>query len=178
MTYFSKIYKEKLVPDLMQKHSIENIHRVPKIEKITVSMGLGADGSDKRLLEAAMNELAAITTRKPAYAKAKKSIASFKLRAGQIIGIYVTLRGAAMYEFIERLVYLTLPRVHDFRGFRKSAIDSSNNFSFGIKDHLVFTELSYDKIAKNRGLNVAITIKSHDKSHTLDLLKGLHFPIK
>ena len=178
MTYFSDLYNNKIVPDLVKSFSIKNRHLIPKIKKITISMGLGADGSDKKLLEGAHNELMLITGRKPVTTKAKKSISGFKLREGQNVGLYVTLRGKIMYEFLERLVYLALPRIHDFKSFSSRSFDDKFNFSFGIPDHLVFSELSYDKIVKNRGLNVAINISSSSIDEAKALLVGFNLPIK
>lgn len=174
---FSDLYKESVVPSLKKKYNISNAHLVPKIKQVVISMRFN-DKDTKNDVSAALSELALISGRKPAYSKAKKSISSFKLREGQMVGAYVTLRGKVMYEFLERLVYLVLPRVHDFKGFKASSLDDQFNFSFGIKDHLVFNELSYDKIAKQRGLNVAINISASSKEESVDLLRGFFIPIK
>ena len=133
---------------------------------------------DKKLFAAAMNELSLITGRKPAYSVAKNSISNFKIREGQKIGLFVTLRGEIMYEFLERLVYLVLPRVHNFRGFSSKSFDNCFNFSFGIKDCLVFNELSYDKVAKSRGLNVSFDIRAFSKVEAIELLRGFKLPIR
>ena len=179
MTYFKDLYKTKISQDLRKKYDIKNPHCVPKISKIVISAGLGKDGGDKKIFEGTMNELALITGRKPCYRKSKRAIASFNLKENQIVGAHVTLRGDVMYEFLERLVYLSLPRVHDFKGFSKKSFDKHNNFAFGIKDHLIFNELSYDTIVKNRGLNIMFTIENaKTKDQAYDLLCGFEFPIK
>ena len=179
MTYFEELYKNKISKDLTVKYKIANPHCVPVISKIIVSAGLGSEGGDKKVFDGVSNELARITGRKPCFRKSKKAIAAFKLKEKQIVGLHVTLRGKMMYEFLERLVFLALPRVHDFRGFSRDAFDKYNNFAFGIKDHLIFCELSYDTIVKNRGLNIMFTIKNADsKDKAYDLLRGFSFPIK
>ena len=179
MGYFKDLYKTKISQDLRKKYDIKNPHCVPKISKIVISAGLGKDGGDKKIFEGTMNELALITGRKPCYRKSKRAIASFNLKENQIVGVHVTLRGDVMYEFLERLVYLSLPRVHDFKGFSRKSFDKHNNFAFGIKDHLIFNELSYDTIVKNRGLNIMFTIENaKTKDQAYDLLCGFEFPIK
>ena len=179
MVYFKDLYKTKISQDLKKKYDIKNPHCVPKISKIVVSAGLGKDGGDKKIFEGTMNELALITGRKPCYRKSKRAIASFNLKENQIVGAHVTLRGDVMYEFLERLVYLSLPRVHDFKGFSRKSFDKHNNFAFGIKDHLIFNELNYDTIVKNRGLNIMFTIENaKTKDQAYDLLCGFEFPIK
>ena len=179
MTYFEELYKNKISVDLKKKYSISNPHCVPKITKIVVSAGIGKDGGDKKIFDGTVNELALITGRKPCYRKSKRAIAGFNLKENQMVGLFVTLRGKIMYEFLERLVYLALPRVHDFKGFSKKSFDEHNNFAFGIKDHLIFNELSYDTIVKSRGLNIMITIKNAvSKEQACDLLNGFEFPVK
>ena len=179
MGFFKDLYKTKITEDLKKKYSIKNPHCVPSIEKIVVSAGLGKDGDDKKYFDAVCNEVATITGRKPCYRKSKRAIAGFSLKENQCIGIFTTLRGERMYEFLERLVYIALPRIHDFKGFKRTSFDKKNNFAFGIKDHLIFNELSYDTIAKNRGLNIMFHIKNADtKDKAVDLLKGFNFPIK
>lgn len=179
MTYFEELYKNKISKDLVNKYGIKNPHMIPEITKIVVSAGLGKDAGDKKVFEGVSNEIARITGRKPCFRKSKRAIAGFNLKENQIIGLFVTLRGKIMYEFLERLVFLTLPRVHDFKGFSSKSFDKHNNFAFGIKDHLVFNELTYDTIVKNRGLNIMLTIKNADfKDKAIDLLNGFSFPIK
>jgi len=177
--YFDELYKNEISKFLISKYGIKNPHCVPQITKITVSVGLGTDGGDKRIFEGTCNELARITGRKPCYRKSRKAIAGFNLKENQIIALFVTLRGKIMYEFLERLVFLTLPRVHDFRGFSRKSFDKSNNLAFGIKDHLVFNELSYDSIIRSRGLNIMFTISNgNSQDMVVDLLNGFSFPIK
>ena len=179
MSYFETLYKTKISNDLIKKYNIKNPHCIPYIEKIVVSAGIGKDGGDKKVFDGTMNELSLITGRKPCYRKSKKAIAGFNLKENQMVGLFVTLRGEIMYEFLERLIYLSLPRVHDFKGFSKKSFDKNNNFAFGIKDHLIFNELSYDSIVKTRGLNVMLTIKNADtQEKAYDLLSGFEFPIK
>ena len=178
-TYFEDLYKGKIAKDLVNKYGIKNPHCIPKISKIVVVAGLGKEGGDKKVFEGTCDELARITGRKPCYRKAKRSIAGFNLKENQIVSVFVTLRGKAMYEFLERLVFLALPRVHDFKGFTRKGMDKNNNFAFGVKDHLIFNELSYDTIVKNRGLNIMFTIEnSVSQDQSCDLLQGFSFPIR
>lgn len=179
LSYFESLYKDKISKELISKYNIKNVHCVPKITKIVVSAGLGKDGGDKKIFEGTSNELARITGRKPCFRKSRKAVAGFNLKENQIIGMFVTLRGRLMYEFLERLIFLALPRVHDFKGFSRNSFDKQNNFAFGIKDHLIFNELSYDTIVKSRGLNIMFTIKNADsKDKAVDLLNGFSFPIR
>lgn len=179
MTYFEKLYRDKISIDLAKKYNILNPHCLPRIEKVVVSTGLGKDGGDKKIFDGAVNELALITGRRPCYRKSKRAIAGFSLKENQMVGLFVTLRGKVMYEFLERLVYLALPRVHDFKGFSVQSFDKYNNFAFGIKDHLIFNELSYDTIVKPRGLNIMFTIvNAVTRQQAFDLLDGFEFPIK
>lgn len=178
-SYFESLYKDHISKALMIGFNIKNPHCVPKIVKVVVSAGLGRDGGDKKVFEGTCDELARITGHKPCFRKSKKAVAGFNLKENQIIGAFVTLRGRIMYEFLERLIFLALPRVHDFKGFSRSSFDKCNNFAFGIKDHLIFNELSYDTIVKNRGLNVMLTIKNaKSQDEAVKLLSGFGFPIK
>jgi len=179
VTYFENLYKSKISVDLANKYGIKNPHCIPNISKIVLSVGLGKDGNDKKVIEGVSDELARITGRKPCFRKSKKAIAGFNLKENQMVGLFVTLRGKIMYEFLERLVFLALPRVHDFKGFLDKAFDKRNNFAFGIKDRLIFNELSYDTVVKNGGLNIMFTIKNADSiEKAVDLLSGFSFPIK
>ena len=176
---FEKLYKDNISKSLMADFNIKNPHCVPKISKIVVSAGLGKDGGDKKVFEGTCDEIARITGRKPCFRKSKKAIAGFSLKENQIVGAFVTLRGKIMYEFLERLIFLALPRVHDFKGFSRRSFDKHNNFAFGVKDHLIFNELSYDTIVKNRGLNIMLTIKNaKSQDEAVKLLSGFSFPIK
>ena len=171
-------YKNEIVAKLMNKLSLKNKHDVPKIVKIILNMGLGEDASDGKKLKACADDLALIAGQKPVITKFKKSISNFKTRKGSNAGIKVTLRSDKMYEFIDRLVNIALPRIKDFRGLSSKGIDNSYNYSFGIKEHIVFPEVNFDKVDKIRGLDITIVIKSMDKNHSFELLKKLNFPFK
>ena len=170
-------YKNEIVSKLMSKLSLKNKHDVPKIDKIILNMGLGEDASDGKKLKACSDDMALIAGQKPIVTKFKKSISNFKTRKGSNAGIKVTLRAQKMYEFIDRLINIALPRIKDFRGLSSKGIDSSNNFSFGIKEHIVFPEVNFDKVDKIRGLDVTIVTSSKNKEGTLELLKEFNFPL-
>ena len=179
-TYFEDLYKNKISKDLIAKYGIKNVHCVPQLQKIVVSAGLSKDTGNKKIFEATCNEIARITGHKPCYRKSRKAIAGFNLKENQIISVFVTLRGKMMYEFLERLVFISLTRIHDFKGIPLKSFDGKNSISFGIKDHLIFVELSYKTIEQNRGINITFTFKNVDGSveKLLDLLRGFNFPIK
>ena len=170
-------YEKEIVSKLMGKLSLKNKHEVPKITKIILNMGLGEDASDGKKLKACLDDLAMISGQKPIITKFKKSISNFKTRKGSNAGAKVTLRSYKMYEFIDRLVNIALPRIKDFRGLSASGIDHSNNYSFGIKEHIVFPEVNFDKVDKIRGLDITIVISSSSKKGTLELLKEFNFPL-
>tara|TARA_B100000575_G_scaffold286292_1_gene282831 strand:- start:960 stop:1511 length:552 start_codon:yes stop_codon:yes gene_type:complete len=170
-------YDKEIVDKLMNKLSLKNRHNVPKIEKIILNMGLGEDASDGKKLKACVDDMALISGQKPIITKFKKSISNFKTRKGSNAGVKVTLRSYKMYEFVDRLVNIALPRIKDFRGLSAKGIDSSNNYSFGIKEHIVFPEVNFDKVDKIRGLDVTIVTTSKNKEGTLELLKEFNFPI-
>ena len=170
-------YEKEIVTKLMTKLSVKNKHEVPKIEKIILNMGLGEDGNDNKKLKACLDDMALIAGQKPIITKFKKSISNFKTRKGSNAGVKVTLRSNKMYEFIDRLINIALPRIKDFRGLSSKGIDDSNNYSFGIKEHIVFPEVNFDKVEKIRGLDVTIVTNSKSKSGTLELLKEFNFPI-
>lgn len=179
MTFLENEYHSKSVPMLKERFGITNPHSVPRIEKLVVSMRLGREAADKRAIESGINELALITGRKPAQSRARKSIAGFKLREGQVIGAYCTLRKKDAYRMLENLIYLSLPRIRDFKGFSSSMFDKGMNFNFGVSDHLIFQELSYDKVYKTRGLDVSIVIKNaKTKEMAVSLLQSLNFPVR
>ena len=161
----------------MGKLSLKNKHEVPKIKKIILNMGLGEDGSDGKKLKACADDMSLIAGQKPVITKFKKSISNFKTRKGSNAGVKVTLRANKMYEFVDRLINIALPRIKDFRGLTSKGIDSSNNFSFGIKEHIVFPEVNFDKVDKIRGLDITIVTTSSSKAGTLELLKEFNFPI-
>tara|TARA_B100000941_G_C28439816_1_gene519032 strand:+ start:524 stop:1075 length:552 start_codon:yes stop_codon:yes gene_type:complete len=170
-------YDKEIVEKLMNKLSLKNRHNVPKIERIILNMGLGEDASDGKKLKACADDMALISGQKPVITKFKKSISNFKTRKGSNAGVKVTLRSYKMYEFVDRLVNIALPRIKDFRGLSAKGIDNSNNYSFGIKEHIVFPEVNFDKVDKIRGLDVTIVTTSKNKEGTLELLKEFNFPI-
>ena len=170
-------YDKEIVSKLMSKLSLKNKHDVPKIQKIVLNMGLGEDASDGKKLKACLGDMALIAGQKPIITKFKKSISNFKTRKGSNAGVKVTLRSNKMYEFIDRLVNIALPRIKDFRGLSLKGIDNSHNYSFGIKEHIVFPEVNFDKVDKIRGLDISIVISSKNKKGTLELLKEFNFPL-
>lgn len=180
MSKLQKIFIEEVTPKLKEKYGIVNKHCLPKIEKVIVSMRLGkGDNADKKAIEAAANELSAITGYKPAYAKARRSIAGFKVIKGQTVGLYCTLRKRVAYEFLDRLIYMALLRIRDFRGYSCTSFDKHFNFAIGIKEHIVFPELKHDKIHKPRGLDICVNTKGiTSKEMAIDLFRGLNFPVK
>jgi len=170
-------YDKEIINNLIGKLSLKNKHEVPKFKKIVLNMGLGEDASDGKKLKACVDDMSLITGQKPVITKFKKSISNFKTRKGSNAGVKVTLRSNKMYEFIDRLVNIALPRIKDFRGLSSKGIDSSFNYSFGIKEHIVFPEVNFDKVDKIRGLDITIVISSSTKQGTLELLKEFNFPI-
>ena len=176
-TRLKTTYDKEIVSNLMSKLSLKNKHEVPKIEKIILNMGLGEDASDGKKLKACVEDLALITGQKPVITKFKKSISNFKTRKGSNAGAKVTLRSYKMYEFIDRLINIALPRIKDFRGLSVKGIDNSNNYSFGIKEHIVFPEVNFDKVDKIRGLDITIVTSSKSKEGTIELLREFNFPL-
>ena len=172
-----ELYFKEIQPSLKTQFGFKNLYMGPKIEKIVLNMGLGLDGNDSKLLKSCEEDLAKITGQKPVITKFKKSVANFKTRKGFNAGVKVTLRSSKMYEFIDRLVNIALPRVKDFRGLTSKGIDSSYNYSFGIKEHIIFPEVNFDKVDKIRGLDVTIVTTSKTKEGTMELLKGFNFPL-
>tara|TARA_B100000575_G_C23123010_1_gene650146 strand:+ start:646 stop:1194 length:549 start_codon:yes stop_codon:yes gene_type:complete len=170
-------YDKEIVAKLMSKLALKNKHDVPKIEKVILNMGLGEDASDGKKLKACSDDLGLIAGQKPVITKFKKSISNFKTRKGSNAGVKVTLRSSKMYEFIDRLVNIALPRIKDFRGLSSKGIDSSFNYSFGIKEHIVFPEVNFDKVDKIRGLDITLVTSSKSKEGTFELLKEFNFPL-
>ena len=170
-------YEKEIVSKLMSKLSLKNKHDVPKIQKIILNMGLGEDASDGKKLKACAEDMALIAGQKPIITKFKKSISNFKTRKGSNAGVKVTLRSHKMYEFIDRLINIALPRIKDFRGLSVKGIDSSYNYSFGVKEHIVFPEVNFDKVDKIRGLDITIVTTSKSKEGTLEMLKEFNFPL-
>ena len=177
MPRLKNIYDKEIVSKLMNKLSLKNKHDVPKIEKIILNMGLGEDASDGKKLKACADDLSLIAGQKPVITKFKKSISNFKTRKGSNAGVKVTLRSSKMYEFIDRLVNIALPRIKDFRGLSSKGIDNSYNYSFGIKEHIIFPEVNFDKVDKIRGLDITIVTNSNNKEGTLEMLKEFNFPL-
>ena len=177
MSRLKTAYEKEIVSNLMNKLSLKNRHDVPKLEKIILNMGLGEDASDGKKLKSCVDDMGLISGQKPIVTKFKKSISNFKTRKGSNAGVKVTLRSQKMYEFIDRLVNIALPRIKDFKGLSSKGIDSSNNYSFGIKEHIVFPEVNFDKVDKIRGLDVTIVTSSKSKQGTLELLKEFNFPL-
>ena len=174
--------KEKIVkeidPTLKEMFGYKNLYMGPKIEKIVLNMGLGLDGNDSKIVSSCQEDLASITGQKPVVTKFRKSIANFKTRKNTNSGLKVTLRKNKMYEFIDRLVNIALPRIKDFRGLNPNGFDKFGNYTFGIKEQIVFPEVNFDKVDKIRGLDITIVIKTVDKKHSFELLKKLNFPFK
>ena len=170
-------YDKEILSNLMSKLNVKNKHEVPKIVKVILNMGLGEDASDGKKLKSCTEDLSLIAGQKPIITKFKKSISNFKTRKGSNAGVKVTLRSHKMYEFIDRLINIALPRIKDFRGLSVKGIDTSHNYSFGIKEHIVFPEVNFDKVDKIRGLDITIVTSSKSKDGTLELLKSFNFPL-
>lgn len=173
-----ELYNQTIIPALMKKFSLNNIFEVPLVEKIVVNIGLGEATANPKAIEKASHDLGIICGQKPLVTKAKKSVANFKLRENQPIGLKVTLRGARMYEFMDRLVSAVLPRMRDFRGIPDDAFDKAGNYNFGLRDNLVFPELVYDEVDKPRPLQITIVMRSLGRQHSEELLKAFSFPLK
>lgn len=178
MNRLQEKYNKEVVPSLMKHFGFENVHCVPKLKKVSVNIGVGEATQNKALLDNAVKELTIITGRKPIVTRAKKSISNFKLREGMPIGCKVTLRGEVMYEFIDRLISIVIPRVRDFRGTSNKSFDGRGNFSLGIKEQTVFPEIEYDKIDAVRGLNITIVTTANNDEEGRELLRFLGMPFK
>ena len=172
-----EIFSKEIQPALKETLGLKNIYMAPKIEKIVLNMGLGLDGADSKILKACEEDMAKITGQKPVITKFKKSVANFKTRKGSNAGLKVTLRKNKMYEFIDRLVNIALPRIKDFRGLSSKGFDKFGNYTFGIKEHIIFPEVNFDKVDKIRGLDITLVTSSNNKEGTLELLKEFNFPI-
>jgi len=171
-------YREKIVPELMQKHGYKTVMQVPRIKKITINMGVGETTTDKKILDNAVADMTKIAGQKPVVTKARKSIANFKVRANFPVGCMVTLRGARMYEFLDRLVNVAMPRIRDFRGVSNRAFDGRGNYSLGFREQIIFPEIEYDKIDTLRGMNIAITTSAKTDEEARSLLAAFRFPFK
>ena len=170
-------YKNEIVKSLMTKLNLKNTNAVPKLEKIVVNMGLGLDALDQKKLKSCIQDISSITGQYPLVTKFKKSISNFKTRKGGNAGLKVTLREDRMYEFIDRMVNIALPRIKDFRGLKDSSCDRFGNFSFGIKEHIIFPEINFDKVDRIRGLDITIVTTGRSQDQTISLLKEFNFPI-
>ena len=171
-------YKSEVVPAMMQKFNYKNTMQVPKLEKVVVNMGLGEAIQNSKIIDAAVNDLMTITGQKPIITKSKKSIAAFKLRAGMTVGAKVTLRGERMYEFVDKLFNVALPRVRDFRGISSRSFDGRGNYSLGIREQLIFPEIEYDKIDKIRGMDIVFATTAGTDEEARELLKLMGMPFR
>jgi len=178
MNRLKEKYDKTIVSDLTSKYNYKNVMEVPKLEKIVVNIGCGDATGNSKLLEAAMADLEAITGQKPVATKAKKSIAGFKLREGQAIGCKVTLRGENMYNFLDKLISITLPRVRDFRGISNKAFDGRGNYTLGLTEQLIFSEIDFDNVVKVRGMDIVFVTTAKTNEEALDLLTGFGMPFK
>jgi large subunit ribosomal protein L5 len=171
-------YTKKVIPALTKEFGYKNVMAVPKIEKVSVNIGLGEATQNSKLMDGAVNELGAIAGQKPVICKARKSIAAFKLREGMPIGTMVTLRGDRMFEFLDRLMNVALPRVRDFRGVSTKSFDGRGNYTLGVKDQLIFPEIDYSKVEKTKGMNISITTSARTDAEALSLLRNMGMPFR
>ena len=171
-----EIYLKEIRPNLKEKFGFKNTYMGPKLEKVVLNMGLGLDGNDSKIIKSCEEDLAKITGQKPIITKFKKSVANFKTRKNTNAGLKVTLRKNKMYEFIDRLVNIALPRIKDFRGLSINGFDNFGNYTFGIKEHIIFPEVNFDRVDKIRGLDITIVITAMNKDHSYELLRKLNFP--
>ena len=171
-------YNNVIKSSLMSKLNLNNIHKVPKIQKIVINMGIGDAKDDSKLIDKAIDDLTLITGQKAVKTKAKKAISGFKIRAGMPLGAMVTLRNKMMYEFLDRLINIAIPRIRDFRGLNSKSFDGNGNYSMGIKEHIIFPEIDFDKIEKVRGLDITICTSAKKNEDALELLKSFNMPFK
>ena len=171
-----ELYKKEIQQSLKSQFGYKNVFMGPEIEKIVINMGLGLDGNDAKIMKSCEEDLGKITGQKPVVTKFKKSVANFKTRKGTNAGLKVTLRKNKMYEFLDRLVNIALPRIKDFRGLSPKGFDKFGNYTFGVKEHIIFPEVSFDRADKVRGLDIIIVISSKNKDHSFALLEKLNFP--
>ena len=171
-----ELYFKKIQLDLKEKFKFKNNYMAPKLVKIVLNMGLGIDGNDAKILKSCEEDLSKITGQKPVITKFRKSVANFKTRKNTNAGLKVTLRTNKMYEFVDRLVNIALPRIKDFRGLSSNGFDKFGNYTFGIKEHIIFPEVNFDRVDKIRGLDITIVISSLSRDHSLELLNKLNFP--
>ena len=173
-----ELYKNEIKNSLKEKYGFKNLNMSPELEKIVINMGLGIDGNDSKIMKSCEEDLSKITGQKPVMTKFKKSISNFKTRKDTKAGLKVTLRKNKMYEFIDRLVNIALPRIKDFRGLSANGFDKFGNYTFGVKEHIIFPEVNFDKVDKIRGLDISIVIRSISNEHSLELLKKFNFPFR
>ena len=173
-----ELFVKEIKPNLKESFGYKNHYMVPEIQKVVLNMGLGVDGNDTKIIKSCEEDLGKITGQKPVITKFKKSISNFKTRKNTKAGLKVTLRKNKMYEFIDRLVNIALPRIKDFRGLSSNGFDQFGNYTFGIKEHIIFPEVNFDKVDKIRGLDITIVIKSLKKEDGIELLKKLNFPFR
>ena len=173
-----ELYKNEIKNSLKEKYGFKNLNMSPELEKIVINMGLGIDGNDSKIMKSCEEDLSKITGQKPVITKFKKSISNFKTRKDTKAGLKVTLRKNKMYEFIDRLVNIALPRIKDFRGLSVNGFDKFGNYTFGVKEHIIFPEVNFDKVDKIRGLDISIVIRSISNEHSLELLKKFNFPFR
>ncbi len=178
MARLQQVYRETIVPKLRSELKIDNVMQVPRISKITVNMGVGEAVADKKVMDAAVADLTKITGQKPLITKSRKAIASFKIRAGLPIGAKVTLRGKRMYEFLDRLISIAMPRIRDFRGVSPRSFDGQGNYSLGVKEQIIFPEIQYDQVDQIRGMDITITTTALDDRHGRALLEAFNFPFR
>jgi large subunit ribosomal protein L5 len=178
MARLQEFYRATVVPRLREDLKIENAMQVPRITKITVNMGVGEAVADRKVMDAAVTDLTKITGQKPLITKSRKAIASFKLRAGLAVGAKVTLRGARMYEFLDRLINIAMPRIRDFRGVSARSFDGQGNYSLGVKEQIIFPEIQYDQVDQIRGMDITITTTAVDNRHGRALLEAFNFPFR
>jgi large subunit ribosomal protein L5 len=178
MARLQQYYRETVVPRLRSELKIENAMQVPRITKITVNMGVGEAVADRKVMDAAVTDLTKITGQKPLVTKSRKAIASFKIRQGLAIGCKVTLRGARMYEFLDRLITIAMPRIRDFRGVSPRSFDGQGNYSLGVKEQIIFPEIQYDQVDQIRGMDITITTTAVDNRQGRALLEAFNFPFR
>ncbi|MBP6106917.1 MAG: 50S ribosomal protein L5 [Steroidobacteraceae bacterium] len=178
MARLQKIYRDEIVAKLMTSLTVTNPMQVPKITKISVNMGVGEAVADKKAMDGAVNDLTALTGQKPVVTKSRKAIAAFKLRAGVPVGARVTLRGARMYEFLDRLINVAMPRIRDFRGVSARSFDGRGNYTFGVKEQIIFPEIAYDQVDAIRGMDITITTTARDDREGRALLESFNFPFR
>ena len=178
MSTFKKLYNDEIKDSLMKKFNYKSVMEIPKLEKIVINMGVGEASHDSKFMEAAVKDLESLSGQKPVVTKARKSIAGFKIREGQAIGAKVTLRGENMYNFMEKLIKIGLPRVRDFRGVSRTAFDGRGNYTLGIKEQAIFPEIEYDQILKLRGMDVVFVTTAKTNEEALELLSGFGMPFR